>query len=268
MVDLHHHLLPSLDDGSPDLDTSIAMARMAANDGITHVVCTPHASSHWTFDPAVNAERIAELRSALAAESIPLILGSGCDFHLSFDNIQDAHAHPTRYTINQKNYLLVELPDFAIARGMGETIYELQLAGMTPILTHPERNPTLQREPDQLTDWLRNGLLVQVTTGSVLGNMGKEAERMAHQLLANRWVHFLATDAHNTTSRPPFMREAHDYVAKKHGAEYARLLCTTNPTAAFHGNSLPEQVPPLNLFDDTDDDLDLPWWKRLFKSRV
>jgi len=265
MVDLHHHLLPSLDDGSPDLDTSVAMARMAANDGITHVVCTPHASAHWTFDPPVNAERIAELRAALAAESIPLTLGSGCDFHLSFDNIQDAHANPTRYTINQKTFLLVELPDFAIARGMGETFYELQLAGITPILTHPERNPTLQREPDQLTDWLRNGLLVQVTTGSVLGNMGKEAERMAHQLLANHWVHFLATDAHNLTSRPPVMRAAHDSVAKKYGTEYARLLCTTNPTAVFAGDPLPEQIPPLNLFDDTDDDTDLPWWKRLFR---
>ncbi len=267
MVDLHHHLLPWLDDGSPDLDTSVAMARMAADDGITHVVCTPHASAHWTFDPAVNAERLDELRAALAAESIPLTLGSGCDFHLSFDNIEDAHAHPTRYTINGKNYLLVELPDYGIARGMGETLYDLQLAGMTPILTHPERNPTLQREPEQLADWLRNGLLVQVTTGSVLGKMGKEAERMAHQLLANRWGHFLATDAHNLTSRPPHMREACDHVAKKYGHEYARLLCTTNPTAAFTGDPLPEQPLPLKLYDDTDDDTDLPWWKRLFKSR-
>jgi protein-tyrosine phosphatase len=268
MVDLHHHLLPGLDDGSPDLDTSIAMARMATADGITHVVCTPHASSHWTFEPAVNATRIDELRAALAAESITLTLGSGCDFHLSFDNIQDAYAHPARYTINHKNYLLVELPDFGIARGMGENLYELQLAGMTPILTHPERNPTLQREPDRLTNWLRNGLLIQVTTSSILGAMGKEAERMAHQLLANRWVHFLATDAHNLTSRPPRMREACDLVARKYGQAYADLLCTANPTAAFAGNPLPEQPTPLNLFDDPANDTALPWWKRLFRSRV
>ncbi len=265
MVDLHHHLLPALDDGSPDLATSVAMARMASEDGITHVVCTPHASAHWTFDPAVNAERIAELRTALTAESIPLTLGSGCDFHLSFDNIQDAHTNPTRYTINAHKYLLVELPDYGIARGMGETLHDLQIAGMIPILTHPERNPTLQRDPGPLTAWLRNGLLVQITAGSVLGSMGKEAERMAHQLLANRWVHFLATDAHNTTSRPPVMREAHDLVAQKYGADYAHLLCTANPTAVFAGDPLSEQQVPLNLFDDTDDDTDLPWWKRFFR---
>jgi len=267
MVDLHHHLLPGLDDGSPDLATSIAMARMAAGDGITHVVCTPHASTHWTFDPAINAEGIDELRAALAAESIPLTLGSGCDFHLSFDNIEDAHANPTRYTINAKQYLLVELPDYGIARTMGETLHDLQLAGMMPILTHPERNPTLQRDTTQLAAWLRNGLLVQITAGSVLGAMGKEAERMAHQLLTNRWVHFLATDAHNLTSRPPLMSEARDIIAKKYGPGYAHLLCTANPTAVYSGNPLPEQQIPLNLFDDTDDDTDLPWWKRFFRKQ-
>jgi len=267
MVDLHHHLLPNLDDGSPDLATSIAMARMAAEDGITHVVCTPHASTHWAFDPAINAERIQELRTALAAESVSLTLGSGCDFHLSFDNIQDARANPTRYTINAKQYLLVELPDYGIARGIGETLFELQVAGIIPILTHPERNPTLQRDPALLAAWLRNDLLVQVTAGSVLGSMGKEAERMAHQLLANRWVHFLATDAHNLTSRRPIMSAARDVVAKKHGPDYSHLLCTANPAAVFLGNPLPDQQTPLNLFDDTDDDLDLSWWKRLFRKR-
>lgn len=266
MIDVHHHLLPGLDDGSPDLTTSVSMSRMAANDGITHVVCTPHASGRYTFNPEIVAAKLAELRAALAAESITLTLGGGCDFHLSYDNIQDALIHPTKYTVNGKNYLMVELPDFGISPSLSETFYELQLAGITSVLTHPERNPTLQKNPERLAEWMRNGMLTQVTTSSVIGKMGREAERMAHQLLANRWVHFLATDAHNLTSRPPKMREAFDAVAKRYGTDYARRLCVDNPLAVFEGRPLGEQDEPLNLFDDHGASLGKSWWKRLFNS--
>ena len=264
MIDVHHHLLPGLDDGSPDLTTSVSMSRMAANDGITHVVCTPHASGRYTFTPEAVAAKLAELRTALAAESISLKLGSGCDFHLSYDNIQDALTHPAKYTVNGKNYLMVELPDFGISPSLSEAFYEFQLAGITSVLTHPERNQTLQKNPERLAEWMRNGMLVQVTTSSVLGKMGKTAERMAHQLLADRWVHFLATDAHNLTSRPPKMREACDAVAKRYGSEYAQRLCVDNPLAVFEGRPLGAQDEPLNLFDDHGGNGPKSWWGRLF----
>ena len=146
MVDIHHHLLPGLDDGSPNLETSVAMARIAADDGITHVVATPHANNVYNFDPEQIAIRISALRSALASEAIPLTIASGCDFHLSYDNMQDAIAHPGKYTLNGGDYLLVELPDYGLSPQLDEAFYELGLAGMKPILTHPERNPTLQRQ--------------------------------------------------------------------------------------------------------------------------
>ena len=262
MVDLHHHLLPGIDDGSPDLETSIAMARMAAGEGITHVVATPHASSRYPFEPALIAERLAQLRAALDERGVPLTLATGCDFHVNFENIRDALDNPRKYTLNATEYLLVELPDLAISPHLGETLYELRLAGMAPILTHPERNPTLQRDSERLKDWLRHGLLVQVTAGSVLGQMGKAAERMAHRLLANRWVHFLATDAHDLKFRPPQMRQAHAMVAERYGAEYADLICTGNPLDVFEGRELGEQEEPLHLYSD--ELAGQPWWKRIF----
>jgi protein-tyrosine phosphatase len=266
MVDLHHHLLPGIDDGSPDLSTSVAMARMAADDGITHVVCTPHASDHWSFSPAAVAEHLAELRAALETERIALTLGSGCDFHLSYDNIEEAFTHPTKYTINGSRYLLVELPDIILRAGLGETFHNLRVSGMTAILTHPERNPTLQKDLDRLASWLRDGLLIQVTASSVLGKMGKEAEKMAHRLLENRWVHFLATDAHNINTRPPQMRAACDLVAKKYGEAYANALCTINPQAVFAGQPLPPLEPARNLFEEEDDeDPRPPLWKRILR---
>src|SRR5580658_7581724 len=260
MVDIHHHLLPGLDDGANSFETSVAMAKLAVAEGITHVVCTPHANGTFAFDPAVNAAKTEQLRERLAGEGIPLKLGSGCDFHLSFDNVRAAQADPARYSINGLGYLLVEVPDYGLPRGLTEIFYQLQLAGLTPILTHPERNPTLQSDQPRIAEWLRRGILVQVTAGSVLGRMGKHAERMAHQLLANRWVHFLATDAHNTTSRPPKMREAFELVAKKYGPDYARLLCVSNPLAAFLGKPLQPQLEPLNLYEDAEKK---SWWQRL-----
>ena len=260
MVDIHHHLLPGLDDGSPDLETSIAMARMAVADGITHVVCTPHASGRYAFSPELIAEKLATLRAALAKESIPLTLATGCDFHLSYDNIKDAIANPRKYSLNATDYLLIELPDHGLSTSLEEIFYQLRLAGLTLILTHPERNPTLQRDHARLASWLREGMLIQITTSSVLGNMGKTAEKMSHTLLANRWVHFLATDAHNLTSRPPRMAEARDLVAKQYGDSYAALLCTENPTAVFNGDPLPEQDEP--IYDDADD-ANAPWWTKI-----
>lgn len=266
MVDLHHHLLPGLDDGSPNLERSVAMARIAASDGITHVVATPHANNVYRFDPRDISERLDALRSALASEAIPLTIAAGCDFHLSYDNMQDALAHPRKYTVNGGDYLLVELPDYGLSPHLDEAFYELSLAGMRPILTHPERNPTLQRDPKRLADWMRIGLLTQVTTSSVIGRMGREAERMAHRMLADRWVHFLATDAHNTESRPPRMRAAHDLVAKKYGTEYADRLCTANPMAAFEGRALPPQEEPRHLYED-DPELNRRWWQIFWKQK-
>ena len=263
MVDLHHHLLPGLDDGSPSLATSVAMARNAAAEGITHIGCTPHASSHFAFQPEENATRLTELRSALGEAGVPMTLGLGCDFHISYDNVQDVLKSPSRYSINGLEYLLVELADYSFSPNLQETFYELRLAGLTPILTHPERNPTLQNDPDRLLPWLRDGLLCQVTAGSVLGNMGRKAQKFAHRLLEHHWVHFLATDAHNTTTRPPHMRRAWELVAKKHGQSYADLLCLHNPLAVFEGKPLGEQ-PMLGL-EAEDEIKPESWWQRLMR---
>jgi len=217
MVDIHHHLLPGLDDGSKDLETSIAMAKMAAADGITHIVATPHANHRYNFDPALIDERLSALRQALAADGVSITIGRGCDFHLSYENLQHAYREPKHFAINGLGYMLVELPDYSIPKQLDDAFYELRIAGVEPILTHPERNPALQKDSSRMEEWLRQGMLVQLTTSSVLGQMGSVAERMSHRMLENRWVHFLATDAHNLKSRPPQMQAAHDLVAKKYG---------------------------------------------------
>jgi protein-tyrosine phosphatase len=252
-----------MDDGASNLETSVAMAKAAAADGISHIVCSPHANGIYAYEPREIADKIAELQRLLDRDAIAVKLGRGCDFHMSYENVQEAKLDPAKFSINGSGYLLVEIPDYGISPGLTEIFYQLQIAGLIPILTHPERNPTLQADRPRMMDWLRGGVLVQVTAGSVVGRMGKHAERMAHDLLANRWVHFLATDAHNTTSRPPKMREAFDVVAKKYGPDYAHLLCVSNPLAAFTGKPLQPQLEPLNLYEEFKEK---SWWQRVMGS--
>jgi protein-tyrosine phosphatase len=260
MIDIHHHLLWGMDDGAVDMETSVAMARIAAADGISHIVCSPHANGTYVYEPWVITKKLVELQQRLQDEQIAIKLGYGCDFHMSYENIQEAKIDPAKFSINGLGYLLVEVPDYGLPRGLTDIFYQLQLAGLTPILTHPERNPTLQSDPERLAEWLRGGVLVQVTAGSVMGRMGKNAERMSHELLADRWVNFLATDAHNTTSRPPKISDAFELVANKYGPEYAHLLCVSNPLAAFLGKQLQPQPEPLNLYENLKEK---SWWQRL-----
>lgn len=262
MIDIHHHLLWGLDDGAKDIETSLAMAKIAVADGITHVVCTPHANSNYNYEAEVVEEKIAELQRLLDREHVALKLGRGCDFHLSYDNIEQAEKDPSRFSINGMGYLMVEIPDFGMPQGLTEVFYQLQLASLMPVLTHPERNPTLQADPERMKDWIRGGLLVQVTAGSIVGQMGKVAQRMSHQMLADRWVHFVATDAHNTTTRPPKMRAAFELIASKYGEEYAHALCVSNPLAAFQGAPLLPQAEPLHLYEDLEEK---SWWQKLLR---
>jgi protein-tyrosine phosphatase len=249
MIDIHHHLLFGLDDGSPDLDTSVAMAEAAANDGITHIVCTPHANDRFHFDPQINVERLAALQERVDGK---ITLGLGCDFHLSYDNIEDSLKNRTRYTINQKNYLLVEFADLMIPNGITDSFYEMMVAGMRPIITHPERNYTIQRHPERMVPWLREGCLVQVTAASLTGRFGRTAQSLAFDYFDKNWVHFLATDAHNLSSRIPILSEAYKIVEDKYGKETAERVCVTNPDAAFHGTEFPPQPEPSGISEETD----------------
>lgn len=245
MIDIHHHLLFGVDDGPKDLESSVAQAEAAAADGITHIVCTPHANDVFEFSPERNQAKLAAIRERVGDK---LTLGLGCDFHLSYDNIEDALEHPHKFTINQGSYLLVEFAEFMIPQNIGDTFYEFTVKGMRPIVTHPERNPLLQREHEQMGAWMRTGCLVQITAASLGGRFGKRAEALAWEMIGKNWVHFIATDAHNLQGRRPCMSEAYAAIAQRCGQETANRLCIENPRAAFEDKKLGPQPEPEGVY--------------------
>jgi protein-tyrosine phosphatase len=243
MVDLHCHILPGLDDGAKTLDDALAMAEDAIADGITHVVGTPHASSDHAFDYArVRAAR-EELNERVGDR---LTLATGCDFHLNLENLTAIRGDPRPYCINQRDYLLVEFNEFSIPPAMDQMLHELQLAGLRPVITHPERNAILRTHPERLHAWISQGSFVQVTAGSLNGVFGPVAQELAWVWLAKGWVHFVASDAHNTGRRPLKLKFAFDEIAGQLGVERARALTIENPRAAFEGQPLP-YVPDVSI---------------------
>jgi protein-tyrosine phosphatase len=237
-VDIHSHILHGLDDGAKSLEESVQMLEIASRTGTSAIVATPHANTRYPFRPAVIEERLAELR-----ERVDIAVYGGCDFHLQYDNIEDAIAHPRKYTINRQRYLLVEFSDLSVFHAAGEILERLLEAGMVPIITHPERNARLQANLDPIAGWVASGCYVQVTAGSYTGLFGKRARSVAIELFKRGLTHFVASDAHNCQGRTPSLREAYERLSKDWGEETIRPLFVENPLAVLEGNPIDYELP-------------------------
>src|SRR5438067_3244927 len=213
MVDIHTHILPAIDDGAKHMATAKQMCDMAFGDGIRHIVCTPHANDTYAYDRKVFEQRLAELREKTPAG---LELTLGCDFNFSFQNIQAAMAEPGGFVIGQTQYLLVELSDFAIPPAIGHALARFVESGITPIITHPERNLVMQQRPDLVLAFAKSGCVIQLTANSLTGFWGLAAQRTAEWVLARQAAHIISSDAHDLTSRPPILSRARDLVSSRY----------------------------------------------------
>jgi protein-tyrosine phosphatase len=240
MVDIHCHILPALDDGSRSWEMTREMCRIAADDGIRHIVATPHCNDVYPYDRAQCEALRGKLEQASAGR---IEFSVGCDFHFSYENINDAIANPTRYSINGTPYLLIEFSDYGIPPNVAQLLFEFTSRGMVPIITHPERNPLLMRRPERVLEMVDAGALVQVTANSITGFWGEQARAMATWLLAQGVVHVIASDAHDATHRRPVLSQARDVVAGMLGEQAAEDLVTNIPQAIVDGKPLPMRWP-------------------------
>jgi len=242
MIDIHCHILAEVDDGPKSWEMSEEMCRMAAADGIEHIVATPHANHRYPYDREYLAQILDYLRQRVG-ETPRLSLG--CDFHLSFENLEAVMATPERYLIEGGRYLLVEPSNYSIPPQIEDSLAKLIEIGITPVVTHPERNPILQRTPERMLRWVEMGCSVQVTASALTGRWGETAWRTATWLLKREAVHILATDAHDTKHRVPILSEGRDAAAEHCGKEVALALVDDNPRAIVNGQALPYFPAPV-----------------------
>jgi protein-tyrosine phosphatase len=242
MIDLHCHLLPAIDDGATDLETALAMARIAVDDGIRVTACTPHIypGLYENTGPAIRAA-IDSLRGALAEAGIPLQLTIGADIHLTPDLVADlrrGHAP----TLADSRYFLLEPPHHVAPPRFEEAVFQALAAGYLPVITHPERLTWIESHYAVFGRLVQHGAWMQLTAGSLTGRFGKRPRYWAERMLEEGLAHLIATDSHAVRRRPPLLAEAREAAETRVGAEEARRLVIDRPQAILD-DAVPASVP-------------------------
>lgn len=243
MIDIHHHCLPDVDDGPREWDEAVAMCRMAADDGIETIVATPHVlRGRWRTAPIAELEaRLAMLREQVGDEP-RLLLGS--EYFFAHDVTEVLRTGGAIVPLAGSRYVLMELAANNVPPLLDQAFYRLQLEGWVPIIAHPERNVVFQTKPDLLANLVRIGARVQVTAGSLTGRFGSAAQQAVEAWIPAGLVHFVATDAHDVSKRPPRLHEAVPAVQRLAGEAVADMLFRRNPAAVVENRRLEYEPEP------------------------
>jgi protein-tyrosine phosphatase len=252
MIDIHHHCLPGVDDGPHELAEAVEMCRMAAAEGVTAIVATPHVlRGRWpVFAPRELDSKLAQLRDAVG-DSPRLLLGS--EYFFSHDMADILRTGTSIVPLAGSRYVLMELAANSVPPMLEQPLYRAQLEGWIPIIAHPERNLVFQQRPELLVRLIHHGARVQLTATSLTGAFGAEARAAAELFVTRGLVHFVATDAHNTAKRPPRLREALAALRELAGDEVTNALTHANPLAVIENRGLvwepePREATPSGFF--------------------
>ena len=235
MIDIHSHILPGLDDGSPDLETSLKMAEIAVSEGIKKMVATPHfIPKERELERELLIEKVGELNNLLRKKGIDLEVYPGEEVFLSPEIPELLDEGRLITLFDSGKYLLVELPMMSIPPYSLNIIHSIHLRGVTVILAHPERNREIASDVNQLRDFVRLGALVQVNSLSLLGVFGSTCRKVAEQIVRTGLAHIIASDCHTARSRAPRMKEALSLLDDRTG----HVLTVENPTLIMEGKKI------------------------------
>jgi protein-tyrosine phosphatase len=237
-VDIHCHLLPGIDDGAKSWDESLAMARLAVEDGTATIIATPHQLGNFGQNEGDTIRRLAgELQARLEQARIPLAVLPGADVRIEPEMIERLTRGDVLTLGDHRRHVLLELPH-ELYLPLEPVLEQLSRSRMTGILSHPERNQGILRRPELLAPLVEIGCLLQITAGSLCGTFGPESQQLCERLLAEGLVHFVASDGHGPRSRRPLMRRAFDRVVELVGETTAIDLCNRNPGCVAAGQAV------------------------------
>jgi protein-tyrosine phosphatase len=240
-VDIHCHLIPGIDDGARSWQESLAMAQMATDDGVETVVVTPHQLGAYAHNAGqLIRQRTRELQQHLDDHGISLRVLPGADVRIDEPLLAGLRSGDVVTLADRRKHVLLELPHelYFPLHGVLEGLRAANLAG---ILSHPERNQGLLKQPQEVASLVDQGCLMQITAGSLMGTFGPACQQLAEWMLEQGLVHFVATDAHGAKSRRPLLRRAFEQVAQLVGEETAIDLCCRHPAAVAAGSDVEQR---------------------------
>lgn len=220
MIDLHSHILPGIDDGAQNLDDSLNLARKAVEQGITHLLCTPHHHNGKYINHKTDVmSDVNTLQSELDTRGIPLTIFASQEVRINGDLLQQIEDDDILFCDASNRYLLVEFPTAEAPSYAIRMMEELRARGIIPIIAHPERNGTFRKDPNKLIEFLDIGCLAQLTAPSIIGIFGKDIKKTAKVMIENGLVQMVASDAHHVDKRTFYLKEAYEEITKHHGEE-------------------------------------------------
>ena len=228
-IDIHCHIMPGVDDGAPDMATSLEMLRIADKNGITHLILTPHHKPmHHNVSPEHNVDYRKKLQEAAKAEGIKAKLFSGNEIYYSDETMEEL-IEGKICSLAGSDYVLVEFHPTNPYKAIQNAVSRVQAAGFIPIIAHVERYSDIVSHPARVKDLIEMGSLIQVNASSIMGKYGFGISHFTKKLLKEELVHFVASDAHDTGRRAPQLLDCRNYVERKFGEDYGKKLFFTNP---------------------------------------
>lgn len=217
MIDIHCHILPGIDDGPRTIEASLRMATMAVEQGIHTVIATPHHATRRYRNIASRIERrVKAFNGDLKKNSIPLTVLPGQEFHLT-ETYSKEHKKNRLQTLGGTQYVLVELPSRSIPEHWPQFLSYMERHQLRVVIAHPERNAAVIQNPDLLYEWIQRGVLLQITTQSLVGYFGRNIQKTAAYICQQGWAHFLASDAHDSFQRSFYFREGYEVIEQLGG---------------------------------------------------
>lgn len=243
IIDIHCHILPGIDDGAADFTESMEMAKAAAKEGIKKIIATPHHrnGSYDNYKDEI-IHRTKELNQYLQSEQVKVKILPGQETRIYGEMVEDYEKGEILTLAEVSTYVFVELPSGHVPRYTEQLLFDLQMKGVTPVIVHPERNAELIQQPDKLYQFVKNGAATQVTAASVVGYFGKKIQKFTEDLIRANLTHFIASDAHNTTTRAFKMEEALEAINAKFGSDILFMLMD-NSELIGDGKDIFREIP-------------------------
>ncbi len=233
IVDMHCHVLYGVDDGASDLEESLKMLRLAEEQGITHVVCTPHYKNHRRMISEEGLRKnFEDLKREAESSGIQVKLYLGNEIFY-FQELEKALDEKKVIPMNESKYLLVEFYPQESYQTIRNAMYEISSLGMKPILAHAERYDCLVKQPSRIFDLRNAGVKIQINASAVTGDFGFSAKYFVRSLLKKQMVDYISTDAHTSGERAPDIKKCVEYLNKKYEHSYVENILAGNAARDF-----------------------------------